>query len=82
MVVSEMLAPYDSIWDAWVSRIGHTVVFSGMYLGLQLKIDVSDERESSQRVFEGLLIGGHACMFLVAMFEGVAVTLQWFMRMG
>ena len=53
VVISEALAPYASPWDAWLSRTGHAVVFASMYVALLLKVDVSDEQASSQRIFRG-----------------------------
>lgn len=81
MVLSEIMGPYDSPWDAWVNRIGHVIIFSSMYLAFRLKIDLSIEREKSQGVFEALLVGAHMFMVLMATFEGAVLTLQWFKRM-
>eukprot|EP00903_Cladosiphon_okamuranus_P021507 g19772.t1 len=74
VVISEALAPYASRWDAWLSRVGHAVVFVTMYLALLLKVDVSDERVGSQRVFEAILVGAHSCMIAVVVVETVVVA--------
>ena len=74
VVVSEILSPYESRWDAWLSRIGHGVVYVSMYDALLLKVDVSDERAGSQRVFECLLVTAHACMVLVVVMETVLLA--------
>lgn len=74
VVISEGLAPYASQWDAWLSRMGHAVVFVSMYVALLLKVDVSDERAESQRIFEAILISAHACMISVVVVETVVVT--------
>lgn len=71
MVLSEMLAPYESAWDAW-----------SIHLPLLLKVNLSDEREYSQSVFEPILVAANACMFLLATFEGVVVTYRWIKRGG
>ncbi|CAN0520317.1 unnamed protein product, partial [Scytosiphon promiscuus] len=60
--LSEGLAPYESRWDAWLSRTGHAIVFTSMYVALLLKVDVSHERASSQSVFEVVLVSAHVCM--------------------
>ncbi len=68
-MVSEGMSPYASRWDAWISRMGHAVVCVSMYVALLLKVDVSDERADSQRVFDTLLIAAHASMVLVVLVE-------------
>lgn len=72
--VSELLAPYAVKWDAWISRIGHTVVFLSMYLALLLKVDVSKERDHSQKVFEAILVSIHICLVVAVVFEAIALT--------
>ncbi len=78
VVASEVLAPYESNWDTWVSRMGHAVIFTSMYVALLLKVDVSDERTGSQKVFEAFLVTVHACMILVVVIE--TVVLAWSLR--
>ncbi|CAN0034765.1 unnamed protein product, partial [Scytosiphon promiscuus] len=73
-ILSEGVRPYASRWDTWLSRLGHGVVFVSMYVALLLKVDVSDERADSQKVFEALLVGAHACMVLVMVVETVVLT--------
>ncbi|CAM9650623.1 unnamed protein product [Scytosiphon promiscuus] len=74
LLISEVLDPYMSKWDTWISRMGHVVVFMSMYIALLLKVDVSKERTSSQRVFEIVLVSVHACMLLVVVVETVFVA--------
>ncbi|CAM9207691.1 unnamed protein product [Laminaria digitata] len=74
VVVSEGLAPYASRWDTWLSRMGHAVVYVSMYVALLLKVDVSDERAGSQKVFEAVLVAAHACMILVVVMETVVLA--------
>ena len=74
--VSEGMAPYESQWDAWISRIGHAVVFASMYLALLLKVDVSGENSSSQTTFEAILVGAHGCMVLAVMLEAVIMAVS------
>lgn len=73
-ILSECLAPFASRWDTWLSRIAHAVVFVSMYVALLRKVDVSDEQKESQKVFEALLVGAHACMVLVIVVETVVLT--------
>ena len=73
--VSEGLAPYASRWDHWISRTGHAVVVASMYVALLLKVDVSNERSSSQKVFEAVLIAVHIVMVLVVVVETVVMGL-------
>ena len=73
VLVSEGLAPYASRWDHWISRTGHVVVVASMYVALLLKVDVSDERSSSQKVFEAVLVAVHVVMVLVVVAETVVM---------
>ena len=73
-VLFEVLAPYETQLDTWVSRTGHAVVFSSMYFALLLKVEVSSESSTSQHVFEGILVVSHACMVLAVVFEALIVT--------
>eukprot|EP00752_Nemacystus_decipiens_P002518 g2363.t1 len=82
VVISEALAPYASRWDAWLSRMGHAVVFVSMYVALLLKLDVSDERASSQKVFEEILVSAHTCMVLVVVVETVVLTCSFTKQRG
>lgn len=49
--ISESLSPYISKWDKWVNRMGHIIVYASMYIALLLRVNVSDEREDSQKFF-------------------------------
>ncbi|CAM9120015.1 unnamed protein product, partial [Laminaria digitata] len=73
-IISEGLAPYESRWDTWISRMGHVVVFASMYIAILLKVDVSDERAGSQKVFEVVLVAVHACMLLAVLVEAVMLS--------
>eukprot|EP00903_Cladosiphon_okamuranus_P005767 g5717.t2 len=75
VLISEGLAPYASRWDHWISRTGHVVVISSMYVALLLKVDVSSERSSSQKVFEGVLVAVHVVMVLVVLVETIVMGL-------
>lgn len=68
-MIAEGLAPYASRWDTWISRTGHVVVVVSIYVALLLKVDVSDERSESQKVFEAVLVTVHACMVLAIVAE-------------
>ncbi|CAN0000660.1 unnamed protein product, partial [Laminaria digitata] len=74
ILISEVLVPYESRWDTWISRMGHVVVFVSMYVALLLKVDVSDERAGSQKVFEAVLVAVHACMLLAVLVEAVVLS--------
>lgn len=68
-IVSEVLRPYLSRWDAWLNRIAQVTVFLSMYLALLLKVDVSGEGADSQRMFEIVLIAAHVLMIFVVVVE-------------
>eukprot|EP00752_Nemacystus_decipiens_P009914 g8846.t1 len=74
VVVSEALAPYGSRWDTWLNRMGHAVVYMSMYVALLLKVDVSDERGDSQKVFEAVLVAAHAGMILAIVTETLVLA--------
>lgn len=73
-VVSESMAPYASNADAWMSRVGHIVVFFSMFQALLLKVDVSNERSESQEVFGGVLLAANLCMVVAFIVEALIVT--------
>ncbi|CAM9400274.1 unnamed protein product, partial [Choristocarpus tenellus] len=69
--LTEVLRPYQKESDAWLSRVGHFVVLSSMYVALLLKVDVSDENGASQDVFSIVLIVSNCCMFLAVIAEAL-----------
>ncbi|CAM9509603.1 unnamed protein product [Ectocarpus fasciculatus] len=75
VVISEGLAPYASRWDTWINRMGHMVIVASMYVALLLKVDVSSERSSSQRVFEAVLVVVHVVMVVVVVVETFVLAL-------
>lgn len=77
MVLCETLAPYDSVWDAWVSRLGNGLIFCSMYLALLLKVEVSDEDDATQKVYEALLVGTHVIMVVIALAGAVIASCNW-----
>ena len=71
---SERLDPYDSHWDAWVSRIGHVMVVLTMYVALLARIDVSNEGSQSQALLAGVLVAAHIVMVLAVVAEAIALV--------
>lgn len=71
---SEVLAPYASVWDTWLSRLGHVNIFTSMYMALLLKVDVSDERAESQAVFAAILVAAHVFMVFVVVVEAIVMA--------
>lgn len=69
----EVLSPYTSESDTWLSRGGHVIVFLSMFDLLLLKVDVSDETDPSQAAFAGVLVAGHVLMVLAIVVEVVGV---------
>lgn len=72
-IAFEAISPYESLWDTWVSRMGHVIVFLTMYVALLLKVDVFTERSSSQNTFEAVLVAGHSCIILAVLVEAVVI---------
>eukprot|EP00752_Nemacystus_decipiens_P013346 g11816.t1 len=69
LMVFEMLSPYESESDMWLSRGGHVIVFLSMFYLLALKVNVSDEREASQGIFAGVLVASHVLMVVAIIVE-------------
>lgn len=80
VMISESLAPYALSQDAWLSRVGHIVVFLSMFQALLLKVDVSDERSDSQEVFGAVLLVANICMVLAVLVEAIIITRSFFRR--
>ena len=57
--VSEGMAPHESPWDAWISRMDQAIIFASMFLALLLKVNVSGENDASQKMFEMILVACH-----------------------
>lgn len=74
MVVSERLAPYASRWEGYLSLTGHLIVFISMFVALLLKVEVSDERDTSQRIFAGVLVFAQCCMIVAVLVEAVVMA--------
>lgn len=72
-MVSEVLHPYEGSQDMWMSRVSHLVVILSVYVGLLLKVDVSEERSSSQELFSYVLVTVHGLMIVAVIAEGVAI---------
>lgn len=74
--ISESLSPYASKWDKWVNRMGHVIVYTGMYVALLLKVDVSNERSESQEFFEILLVVVNGLIILSIAIETIFMALS------
>ena len=74
--VFDILSPYTSDSDMWLSRGGQVIVFLSMFDLLLLKLDVSHERSQSQEAFAGVLVAGHVLMLLTIVVEvaGICYT--------
>ena len=79
-VVSEVLSPYESKSDTWLSRSGHVIIFFTMFDVLLLRVDVSRESSQSQRILAGVFVAGHAAMILAVV--GEAIVLWYASRQG
>ena len=73
LVVFEILSPYESGSDMWLSRGGHVIVFLSMFDLLLLKVDVSGERDQSQAAFSAVLVAGHVLMVVAIVVEVVGI---------
>lgn len=78
LMASELLAPYNTVQDAWLSRVGHVVIFFPMYQALLQKVDVSAEQGESQDVFAGVLLAANLCMLAAVFVEAVMLMVHSF----
>ncbi|CAM9115923.1 unnamed protein product, partial [Laminaria digitata] len=72
-VVSEVLSPYESVADTWVSRSGHVLIFFSMFQVLLLRVDVSQESSESQQALAGVLVAGHIVMMAAVVAEAIGL---------
>ena len=72
-VVSEVLSPYKSVSDMWLSRGGDLIVYFSMFDALLLKMDVSDESSESQRAFAWVHVAEHVIMIVTIVVEIIAL---------
>ncbi|CAN0534106.1 unnamed protein product, partial [Laminaria digitata] len=72
-VVSEVLSPYESASDTWLSRSGHVLIFFSMFDVLLLRVDVSRESSQSQQVLGGVLVAGHVVMIVAVVAEAIGL---------
>lgn len=72
--IAEGLSPYVSGWDRWISRAGHVIVFMSMYIALLLKVDVSEEQDTSQKTFEAILVVSHIFLIVAVVAEALVVA--------
>lgn len=79
-VVSEVLSPYESKSDKWLSRSGHILIFFTMFDVLLLRVNVSRESSESQNILAGVFVAGHAAM--IAAVVGEAIVLWRASRRG
>ena len=82
VVITEMLDPYTSTWDTWLSRTGHVVVFFSVYVALLLKVDVSSERRDSRRTFEIILLFSNGCMIAAVVIEALVMMCSFGSLLG
>lgn len=68
---SESLAPYRKSWDAWVSRIGHVVVFLSIFVAfLVLYVDDDEGANASEKVYGNALVATNICWIAAVVIEG------------
>lgn len=69
---SESLAPYRNPWDAWVSRIGHVVVFLSIFVAfLVLYVDDDEGGNASEGVYGSALVAANICWIVAVVMEGL-----------
>eukprot|EP00903_Cladosiphon_okamuranus_P017744 g16334.t1 len=74
-LVFEALAPYDSKWDAWISRSGHVIVLLSIFVAFLLEQQDSEETgNSSHDLYGGVLLAFNVSMVLVVAVQGVTMA--------
>lgn len=72
---SESLAPYRSPWDAWISRIGHVVVFLSIFIAfLILYVDETVNTHASEQFYGSALVVVNICWIIAVVVEGVTTA--------
>lgn len=74
-LVFEALAPYDSKWDAWVSRSGHVILLLSIFVAFLLEQEDSEETSNnSHDLYGGVLLAINVSMVLVVAVQGVTMA--------
>ena len=86
-LVFEALAPYDSKWDAWISRSGHVIVLLSIFVAFLLEQEDAEDTTatatatatantttSSHDLYGGVLLGINVCMVLAVAVQGVTMA--------
>lgn len=80
-LVFEALAPYDSTWDAWISRSGHVIVLLSIFVAFLLEQEDSEESTTSSNstshnhnLYGGVLLAINVSMVLAVAVQGVTMA--------
>ena len=71
--ISEAVRPYKSVLETWLSRAGHAVLFFSFFAALLYKVDIANERETSQEVFGIVLVLVHVLLMLVVLCHALVI---------
>lgn len=72
--IAEGLAPYESTWNAWISRSGHVIIFMSLYVALLLEGSAREANDNNYLAFEVILVFAHGCLVLALVVESVMLT--------
>lgn len=72
-VFAEVLSPFLSVWDKWIARAGHVIVFLSMYTALLLKANMAGELHDSRTVFAVLLVVLHVGLVIAVLAQAVVM---------
>ena len=73
LLISEALRPYESVLETWLSRAGHAVLFFSFFAALLYKVDVTNERETSQEAFGIVMVLVNAVLVLVVLCHALGI---------
>lgn len=76
---SESLAPYRNLWDTWISRIGHIVVFPSIFAAFIVSfVDDGEGDGGNEKGYGRALVGRYLCWIEAVVAEGLATVCSFF----
>ena len=73
LLISEVVRPYKAVLETWLSRTGHVVLFLSFFAALLYKVDIANERETSQEAFGIVVVLVHVILILVVLCQALGI---------
>lgn len=72
---SESLAPYRNMWDTWISRIGHIVVFLSIFVAFIVSyVDDGKADRGNEKGYGRALVVINLCWIAAVVLEGIVTA--------